>query len=368
MSKFGYLGLKDESGVGYGVKHVSNKPRVSSMPYLYDIAEGNVSGHEPFFGAAFSPAIDTTLRTVWPYSATQATYIFPTVAQQMEFLSSDNAQDIGTVIKGDATGNTVQADADGTTTLLEDDSVDFTAATAVAAGDIVILDPHGAVPEFGYVTSIAANTLTIGNGFSRGGTAASRYYAVVDKSAYTGAMAFMVEYLDASYAVHREICVLNGTTVITTVNTDIFRIQDMHIIATGSGNAPVGNIFLRHIDNTPVYGYISAGFTTSRMGVFTIPASKTLYLTQWMQGWATPNDTKFQTARFIMRTNSFPNAPFRTSGIFYPVTELIITNDQTSIEYTVPLKFVATTDVVIAGIAFTGGAGPATSVGRGWIE
>lgn len=35
----------DENGLSYGIKHVGNKPRVSAMPYLYDIAEGNVSGH-----------------------------------------------------------------------------------------------------------------------------------------------------------------------------------------------------------------------------------------------------------------------------------------------------------------------------------
>jgi hypothetical protein len=39
--------LIDESGVAYGVKHVQNKPSVSSMPYTYDISEGNVSGHTP---------------------------------------------------------------------------------------------------------------------------------------------------------------------------------------------------------------------------------------------------------------------------------------------------------------------------------
>jgi hypothetical protein len=38
----------NELGVPYGVKHINNKPRVSSMPYLYDIAEGNVTDHVPF--------------------------------------------------------------------------------------------------------------------------------------------------------------------------------------------------------------------------------------------------------------------------------------------------------------------------------
>mgnify|MGYP007044033092 CR=1 FL=1 len=39
------VNLFDESGVPYGVKHIANKPRVSSMPYTYDIAEENVPNH-----------------------------------------------------------------------------------------------------------------------------------------------------------------------------------------------------------------------------------------------------------------------------------------------------------------------------------
>ncbi len=35
--------FQDETGTAYGIKHVNNKPRVSSMPYLFDIAEGIVS-------------------------------------------------------------------------------------------------------------------------------------------------------------------------------------------------------------------------------------------------------------------------------------------------------------------------------------
>ena len=51
----------DESGVPYGVKHVDNKPRVSSMSYLYDIAEGNVSGHSSWGIQGYHPTVDTTI-------------------------------------------------------------------------------------------------------------------------------------------------------------------------------------------------------------------------------------------------------------------------------------------------------------------
>jgi hypothetical protein len=60
MSNFSYVGLKDENGVAYGVKHINNKPRVSSMPYLYDIAEGNVTGHTPFYKLGYNDNIGAT--------------------------------------------------------------------------------------------------------------------------------------------------------------------------------------------------------------------------------------------------------------------------------------------------------------------
>lgn len=358
----------DESGVAYGVKQVGNKPRVSTMPYLYDIAEGNIPGHDNFTERGYSPSIDTTERTVWSYSDTQAVYVFPTAEQQMEIVSTDNTQDIGTVIKGDATGDTVQADADGTTTSLEDDSVDFTSATAVAVGDTVILDPHGTTPEFGIVTAVAAHTLTVAGGFSGGGTAASRYYAVIDVSAYTGSHAVLIKYLDGDYAEHSEICVLNGTTAVSTVNTDLFRVNAFHTISAGSDNVSSGGISLRNLTNTPVYAFITAGYTTSRTAVYTVPASKTAYAAQWMQGWSTPNDTKVQSARFILRANILIGTRFHTGSIFYPWAEVQISNDVLSIPFELPIKFTEKTDIVISGIAATAGAGPATSMVRGWIE
>jgi hypothetical protein len=50
----------DETGYPFGVKHINNKPRVSAMPYLYDIAEGNVSGHTAFAKLGYNSAVGAT--------------------------------------------------------------------------------------------------------------------------------------------------------------------------------------------------------------------------------------------------------------------------------------------------------------------
>ena len=54
------IGFKDENGAAYGIKHVSNKIRVSAMPYLYDIAEGNVAGHTPFYKLGYNGDVGAT--------------------------------------------------------------------------------------------------------------------------------------------------------------------------------------------------------------------------------------------------------------------------------------------------------------------
>lgn len=81
----------DETGTSYGIREIDNKPRVSSMPYLYDIAEGNVTGHKDWSKTGFNPNVGTSEETVWSYS-TQ--YVYPIAAMQMEVVSSDNTQDL----------------------------------------------------------------------------------------------------------------------------------------------------------------------------------------------------------------------------------------------------------------------------------
>lgn len=58
-------GLVDENGLPYGVKHVNNKPRVSSVDYLYDIAEGNVSDHDPWTKIGYNDNIGLTQEPAW---------------------------------------------------------------------------------------------------------------------------------------------------------------------------------------------------------------------------------------------------------------------------------------------------------------
>ena len=82
--------LLDETGTPYGVKHIDNKIRVSAMPYLHDIAEGNVADHWNISADGFNPDVDIAFESLVPWGATvDGVYLFPAAGGiQMEIYSS----------------------------------------------------------------------------------------------------------------------------------------------------------------------------------------------------------------------------------------------------------------------------------------
>lgn len=350
----------DELDVAYGIKQIDGKPRVSSMPYVYDIAEGNVLNHYPLTKIGYLPSFTQNVNTdVWSYGGVQPVYLFPDVAMGMEFLSSDNTDDIGTVIKsGTSTG--------GTITSLIDSGVDFTTATAVAVGDCVVLDKSGTTPEFGYVTAIAQHELTIAGGFSSGGSGLSRAYEIIDSSAHDGGHAVEISGLNGNYEEQKEIGILNGTTVIPTVKLTWFRINSFRIIAAGVNKLPTGNLTIRHINNTPVYSYITTKFTRARNAMYTVPLGKNLYVTDVSGGYAIAGSPNKEYCRITTKANIDPTTKFKTDGIFYPFTDLFAQNISVSIMFTMPTKLPQKTDIKISAIGSASGS--VISTLRGWLE
>jgi hypothetical protein len=353
-------GLVDELGNAYGVKHINNKPRISSMPYLYDITEGNVPNHYPFTKIGFAPSMTANVNTdVWSYSATQAVYLFLMVVMGMEVVCQDNTADKGTSIKdGTSTG--------GSLTELIDTGKDFTASTAVAVGDCVVLEKAGASPEYGFVTKVEVNKLTCAGGFSRGGSGALRTYNVIDTSASAGAQAVEIVFLDGDYAEQREIVILNGTGVVPTVKLTLFRVNSFRVITAGANKISTGFIILRHIDNTPVYSYITAGFNRARNAMYTVPAGKTLYVTEIAGGYATTGNANKEYARITTRANVDPTSKFQTDGLFYPFTDMLSQNNTIIIPLNMPTKLSEKTDIKISVIVFV--MGVVICILRGWFE
>ncbi len=366
MSYFPSTQITDSSGNAAAI--VDNKMRVINNTYGQAMAEGLISGHTLWTKIGYTPTMNATESDIWSKAGV---YAFPTAASKWEIVSSDATnQDKAVVIKGDATGDTYTTTG-GSTTTIEDTAhgaTYFNDATQVAAGDCIILDPHGSSPEWGYVTTVANQILTCSGGFSSGGSGSGRKYAVIDKSATTNARVFKIEYLDSSYAPHTEIVALtsNGNTATDTVNTDYFRVQSFRILATGSNNKALGNISLNIDGGATTYSYITLGFTRSRNICYTVPAGKTLYVVQVSMAYATTGNANKEYARLYTRANLEPTTVFHTGSLFYSYSEICCQNMTTVIELYNPTKLTEKTDIKVSGVASS--AGVATCVLRGWLE
>ena len=82
----------DENARPYGIKQIDGKPRVSAMPYTYDIAEGKVPGHTGLIIFGSNPDVGTSQETVWDEGGI---YAYLTEATVLKVSSGDANDDVG---------------------------------------------------------------------------------------------------------------------------------------------------------------------------------------------------------------------------------------------------------------------------------
>lgn len=359
--------LTDSAGVANGI--IDNKLRVSSMPYSYDIAEGNVSGHVPWTKIGYCPIGATTETDIWSYGGTVATVPLIGTAATLK-VRTNNAADQGTAIfSGTSDG--------GSTTSLVDSTKDFTGGTPVAAGDCVILDKAGTTPEWGFVTAIPnATTLTIGGGFSSGGTGAVRAYEVIDYSNQAGCHAVLINGLSSAWAVQREIVVTGGAgpADVTTGKT-WQRVNSFRVVAAGANSRPTAAVALMDSGAVPAttYSYITAGYTRARNSHYTVPAGKVLFVNEINAGYVGASAN--QNCRIYTRASQYSfesgGTPFLTRvttgvNVWYPYSEVIESGSTVPIPLPQPTKILPTCDIKIS--AYASAAGAVVIAMRGWLE
>ena len=143
----------DEAGVPYGVKHVNNKPRVSAMPYLYDIAEGNVTGHSPFSKYGRISGVTTATVDLWEVGGT---YAFPPTYGAM-LISSDSLLDAST---GDGARKVVIDYLDSTYTA-KTEEVTMVGSTPVTTAAVNILRVNRLFVSSVGSTGVAGGTISL---------------------------------------------------------------------------------------------------------------------------------------------------------------------------------------------------------------
>lgn len=187
-----------------------------------------------------------------------------------------------------------------------------------------------------------------------------------DASAGTGARTLTIYYLDGSYSEKSVDVTLNGTTVVETSATDIYRVNNIRLKTVGSLNATAGNISITNHAGTATYGYISQGRTRARQAIWTVPAGKTLYITEIAFSASNMGATKY--ARFITKANFDDKSVAVLPAEFYmPFNEVGLYNTSYIRRLTPPTRLPATTDLKVT--CETNDTGSyLTCALRGWVE
>jgi hypothetical protein len=252
------------------------KMKVSSTPYGYDIAKGNMSGHEQFFKTGFNGSVDNVEVDLW--SVTSA-YVFTSVGIPMQVVSA-------------STNDT---------------------------------SPSGA-----------------------------------------GVHKVRIWYLNTAFDEKVETVSLNGTTEVKTSANDIYRVNAFRALEAGSGGKAAGNISLTDVSGIIYYSQIATGQTRARSSIYTVPAGKTLYITELTYSVGHASGNRY--ARFTLRA-TYDEVVGAISSLFYPYHEIGLQDGAIDINLNTPLRFPAGTDVKVSVISDSGTANAiCTAAFRGWLE
>jgi len=138
---------------------------------------------------------------------------------------------------------------------------------------------HSVLNIYGYQAAVGTSFVPVWEGNSSYTFPSSAIQMHIVSSVNTGddktATLILINGLDANYNQISETIKLNGTTTVTTVKS-YFRINSMAV----TSGAPTGNITLKDTSDTTLYAEILAGNGRTLMGIYTVPAGYTFYLSR----------------------------------------------------------------------------------------
>ncbi len=253
-------------GQSWAVKHIENKMRVASTPYLYDVAQEFVDNSYALhrFGKNADVDIAAIGETIWTPGG-HANYL--TAAEEVYNVSLD-AADAGTVL----TDTTATA---GTATTVTDTGSTFV-TDGIAAGDIVL---NSTQHDYGYVVSATETQVTV-ICWTYGTIPVAGDDIRVVTPASTGAAVIELTGLDGSYNATSDFIVLNGVADVK-ASTLFLRIFTITVLLAGSVGSNVGAINVEDATSTTLIAQVAVGMNEAEMAMWTVPAGYALYLTSF---------------------------------------------------------------------------------------
>lgn len=241
--------------------------------------------------------------------------------------------------------------------------------TGIAEGDIT---NHTAYVKLGNVTSVVNVEQDV---WTQGGKYvfpdSAMQMEVVSTSANdtsngTGIRTVKIGYLDASYVSKSETVTLNGVNAVNTVATDIYRVNSIRAVTTGTGGVAAGTIYVRNLNHTTIYRAIQTGFTRGRSLIYTVPASTTMYITQINLSSVATAAGHYTT--FTGRVN-FDDITGAKTAFMEPFFEITLQDQAQPFPLKEPIKIPATCDVVMSVKADANNSNTVCFASwRGWTE
>ena len=258
--------------------------------------------------------------------------------------------------------------------LLIDENVLFTAPYYYAIADGLI-PGHVPFERFGINSDI---DISVEDVWSVGGTyvfpAAAQQMELVSTSAEddpvkadtnpgTGIHTVTLYYLTSNFTEKTEDINLNGTGVVLTAGTDIFRVQALKAKVCGTGGQAAGTIDIRNTSDAPIYSRIDVGNTRSRNMIYTVPKNKELFITSIFVGVSC---TAASGAVITLRAK-YDHDVMASRTFFLPHAELSLGEGGVQRTFEIPLIIPSGVDIKCSASSLANNTTVNVSI-RGWLE
>lgn len=184
---------------------------------------------------------------------------------------------------------------------------------------------------------------------------------IADDSTGTGVQTLHMHYLDINLDEQSEEIILNGTSSVNSVATDIRFIQCMHIGDVGTGRKAAGNISATNGGVT--YSYIKAGDRRCTSSARRVPAGKVLKVSQIYAGSASGTADAVATVKMVLTAIGVHD--FTEDGITIPQAGISVQDGSESLNLKPPVEVPA--GVVVAFEATTDKASTVTAGFLGYL-
>lgn len=141
--------------------------------------------------------------------------------------------------------------------------------------------------------------------------------------------------LDADWAEVTQVVTLNASGI-ATLGTSMRRVYRAYVSGSQS---PAGNINIANGGTT--YARVTAGENQTLMSVYTVPAGKTLYVTQGVATHGTDATGAYMTVRFVVRS---------PGGVFRTAIKIDIIGAEILFPFHYPLKITEKSDVEVQAV------------------